>query len=393
MMMERLDRFLSFDTDRGIVTAEGGVTLEDLLRVTVPKGWFPPVVPGTRHVTLGGCVASDVHGKNHHREGSFGNHVLSLRLVLADGSEIDCSPEGNRDLFRATLGGMGLTGIIAEVTIRLKRISTAALRVQHQPLADIDEALDALDASDLDDEYSVAWIDALHRGRRPGRGVLIRGHHAAPAETSAEARTSPDYRPGRVLQVPDRVPSFLMNTVTGRIFNRRYYRKEGGRSRPFSAGIDDFFFPLDRLRDWNRLYGKPGFFQYQFTAPGAAGRRLCRDALALLADSGVPCFLAVLKRFGPTDNGPLSFPREGYTLALDLPNRGSRVRSLMDELDERVIRAGGRVYLAKDARLNPDAFRRMYRDLPTWRRTKEALDPEEVFSSDLSRRVGLTREP
>jgi FAD/FMN-containing dehydrogenase len=390
VLTTRLKRFLEFDSRTGLLRAEAGATLSEILETFVPRGWFPSVTPGTKHVTLGGCVAADVHGKNHHREGSFGSHVAGLELLVADGSKLQCSPEVNPDLFRATVGGMGLTGLVTEVAFRLKPVETSYMTVRHRATRDLEESLAACDDPALDDEYTVCWIDCAARGRALGRGVLIRGQHARPEEVPRGQREAGAFRLRQSIALPFDFPSWALNRLTASLFNRAYYLRQARRRGPFLASLDEFFYPLDALRDWNRLYGRQGFLQYQCLLPREGAAKGLRKIFGALAASRQPCTLGVLKRFGPEGEGLLSFPAEGYTLALDFPLRSGELFTLLEEFDEAVLEGGGRVYLAKDARLTPEVFRRMYPRYAEWREMKARVDPEGRFRSELSRRLGLT---
>lgn len=390
VLTERLNRFLDFDARTGLLRAEAGATIADILETFVPRGWFPAVTPGTKFATLGGCAAADVHGKNHHRVGSFGAHVAGLKLLLADGSTAPCSPDHDPDLFRATIGGMGLTGLVTEVSLRLKPVETSYMMVRHRAARGLDESLAAFEDPALDDEYTVAWVDCAARGRALGRSVLIRGQHAKPSELPRGRRELRAGAAGPTFDMPFDLPSWALNSFTASLFNRLYYRRQASRRAPFFADLDGFFYPLDAVGRWNRAYGRAGLAQYQCVMPRAgAGRGLPR-IFEELAASRLPCTLGVLKRFGEEGAGLLSFPAEGYTLALDFPARGRELSALLDRFDEIVLEHGGRVYLAKDARLTAEVFRRMYPRLAEWRAVKARVDPDNRFRSELSRRLGLT---
>ncbi len=390
LLTERLNRFLSFDERKGLLRAEAGTTLSEVLDVFVPRGWFPSVVPGTKFVSLGGCIAADVHGKNHHHAGGFGAHTTSLEMKLADGSRVRCSPEEQADLFRATVGGMGLTGFITDVEFRLNRIETAHMLVRQQPARDLDESLGLLGDPALGDEYTVSWIDCLSDGARLGRGVMMRGNHARLNELRDNFNPL-KLTPRRSLGVPFNLPSWTLNHATARAFNELYFRRQASKTSHFIKGIESFFFPLDAVGGWNRAYGRRGFVQYQCVLPTAEAREGLRSMLEALQASGLPCFLAVLKRLGAQGAGLLSFPMQGYTLSLDFPLRGGALFDLLKKFDEIVLRRGGRVYLAKDARLDADTFRAMYAaGYAEWRRIKERFDPGERFRSGLSKRLGIT---
>lgn len=385
VLFERLDRLLAFDSVTGVLECEAGATLQDLLAVFAPRGWMPPVCPGTQYVTVGGAVACDVHGKSHHKDGTFGRHVVELLVVTAAGELVRCSRQRHPDLFHATIGGMGLTGFIAEVKLRLHRVESPWIGVDYDRARDLDGALRLFADSDERYAYSVAWIDCLARGRSLGRAVLMRGNPLSAAEASAQT-----YRGGLTARMPFNLPGIALNPLSIRAFNALYYRRHPAAARGVPTHYRPFFFPLDGIRDWNRLYGRQGFLQYQLVVPTEGGREALVRILEL-ARRASGSFLAVLKRFGEASaEGLLSFPAPGYTLALDFPAGRAGLSGLLNELDAVVIRHGGRVYLAKDARLLPDAFRAMYPGLPQWLETKRAWDPNAVFSSDLGRRLGLS---
>lgn len=393
VLTERVNRFLAFDREQGIVRAEAGVTLAELLALTVPRGWFPLVTPGTRHVSLGGCVAADVHGKNHHHDGAFSSSVRELELITAGGRRLRCSAQENAAAFQATVGGMGLTGIIGEVELQLQPIESGYIRARHQAAAHLEELFRLLQESDGDARYSVAWVDLMSRGAALGRGVVMNGDHAARDELSGGRRLTPlRLPPARVRNIPCNMPGWLLNGLSIRAFNAQYYRREGSRSGSFLLDYDTFFYPLDTLANWNRLYGRRGFVQYQCVVPTATALEAMRQLLQRLADSGHPAFLGVLKRMGLAGAAYLSFPMEGYTLAMDLPMKGAATLALLDAFDSVVLQHGGRVYLAKDARLAPASFRAMYPQFAEWQRVRRELDPHGVFSSSLSRRLGMEEQ-
>lgn len=388
LLMERLNRMLEFDGRTGILRAEAGVTLEEILDVFVPRGWFLPVTPGTKFVTLGGSIACDVHGKNHHVDGTLGSHVKELELILANGIKVLCSPKKEPNLFWATVGGMGLTGIISEVTLQLIPIETGYMVAQYYPTGDLDETLCSLEDKDKDEKYSVAWIDCLAGGKKMGRSILMNAHHAMPEEISSKKEDLLHIGKRRQRSLPFNFPSFVLNSTTIKLFNSLYYSWQSSKKEPLLIDYDSYFYPLDSIAHWNRLYGKRGFVQYQFVVPSKNARESLKVILEELSQSKRASFLAVLKRFGGEGKGMLSFPREGYTLALDIPvSKG--LFPFLDTIDELVLKYEGRVYLAKDARVSPECFRAMYPRYQEWLRTKTEVDPECQFSSTLCRRLGM----
>ena len=380
-------RILSVDTDSALVRVEAGASLDELMRRLLPLGLFVPVSPGTRQVTVGGAIAADVHGKNHHVDGSFGRHVESLDLLVADGTVRRLTPD--EPLFWATVGGMGLTGVILEATIRMKPVETAFCVVETERTPDLETLLRRMTEEDQRYTYSVAWIDCLARGRSLGRSVLTRGWSARLDQLPERARGSAlEFRPRSGLSAPPVFPSGLLNATTVRAFNEAWYRKAPRRRRTDVQDIATFFHPLDGVRGWNRIYGPAGFVQFQMVVPFGAEATLKR-CVELIADAGQGSFLAVLKRFGEGDPGQLSFPVPGWTLALDFPATSRGLATLLDRLDAEVVAAGGREYLAKDSRLPRGAFRAMYPQLDEWRELRRSADPRGVFTSDLARRLGL----
>ncbi|GAA3444438.1 FAD-binding oxidoreductase [Planomonospora venezuelensis] len=373
----------SLDETTGLVTAAAGVSLHDLMAALVPRGWFVPVTPGTRHVTVGGAVAADVHGKNHHVDSSFGAHLRSLTLVTADGESRTLTP--GDELFWATVGGMGLTGIITEAVFRCVPIETSRIRVDVERTRDLDHTLETMTATDDRYRYTVAWIDLLARGGRMGRSVLTRGDHAA-REDLPRGADPLAFSPRSLLAAPRWAPDGLLNPVTVRAFNEAWYLK----SRPGSLvqGLAPFFHPLDFVDGWNRVYGPRGFVQYQFVVPFGQEATL-RRIVSRLSAEGVVSFLTVLKRFGPGTPGMLSFPLPGWTLALDIPAGQRGLAGLLRAFDERVAEAGGRVYLAKDSRMSAETMAAMYPRLAEWRKVRDGADPGGVFRTDLARRLRL----
>ena len=391
LSMLAMNRMRAFDAGTGLLDCEAGVLLTDILETFLPRGWFPPVVPGTRLVTVGGMIAADVHGKNHHRDGTFGAHVESLTLAGADGAIRECGRTENADLFRATLGGMGLTGVILSVRFRLRPVETAFVMAETLAARDLDETMALFEAS-RDWPYSVAWIDCLARGAGLGRAVVTRGAFIERGALPPHLASNPlRPAPAGKLRVPADVPSALLNRVSIGLFNALFYRRGRGRARSGARPVhfDRFFFPLDRIEAWNRLYGRRGFVQYQCVLPKGESVAGVAALLERAAASGQGSFLAVLKLFGPAGEGLMSFPMEGYTLALDFPVR-SGTAALLDGLDEITHRHGGRVYLAKDARCAPERMREGYPRLGAFKAVRaEAAGAPPGFASELSRRLAL----
>ena len=384
---ERLNRLIAFDPKTGVLECEAGVTFAEILDCFLPRGYFLPVTPGTKFVTLGGAIAHDVHGKNHHRAGTISNFVLDFRLQTPQGDVMTCSPRENPDVFWATVGGAGLTGFLLSARLRLQRVETAYVIVDFLKVPHFSDAIDAMTESDHLYEFSVAWIDCLARGRALGRSVLMRGNPAKRDDLPAGSGDplSPRRRSERSL--PFNFPPGLLNRFTVGAFNALFY----GRHRTTSgrlADIDSFFYPLDSIRDWNRMYGRRGFVQYQLVFPLETGRAGLAEVLERISASGRGSFLGVLKRFGNANAGLLSFPFPGYTLALDLPASDGLVPFLTG-LDAIVLRHGGRLYLAKDAVTTPDSFAAMYPRLDEFRAIKARLDPDNRLSSSQARRLGI----
>ncbi|MGW4732022.1 FAD-binding protein [Streptomyces shenzhenensis] len=387
--MTGLDRIHAIDAGSGTVLCDAGVSLHRLMEVLLPLGWFVPVTPGTRQVTVGGAIGADIHGKNHHVSGSFSRHVLALELLTADG-EIHAVGRGT-PLFDATTGGMGLTGVILTATVRLLPVETSYMSVDTERATDLDDLMARLTATDHRYRYSVAWIDLLARGAATGRAVLTRGDHA-PLEALREgtrARRRPlSFHPRQFPPAPPFVPEGLLGRVGVGLFNEIWYRKAPRARTGELQRIPAFFHPLDGVPHWNRVYGRGGFVQYQFVV-GHGQEEALHRIVHRISVRRCPSFLAVLKRFGEADPGWLSFPVPGWTLALDIPANLPRLGSFLDELDEEVAAAGGRVYLAKDSRLRPDLLAAMYPRLADFRALRAELDPRGVFVSDLARRLDL----
>ncbi|TFV53638.1 FAD-binding oxidoreductase [Blastococcus sp. TF02A-35] len=386
--MTAADRVLDVDLAAGEVEVEAGISLDRLMNLFVPMGLFVPVTPGTRYVTVGGAVAADIHGKNHHVAGTFSEHVAWLDLLTADGEVRRVGPDRDPELFWATAGGMGLTGVILRARIRMKPVESSRIVVDTDRTPDLDSLMSLMAGTDHLYDYSVAWIDCVARGARMGRSVLTRGRFARRDELAPEQQADPLRYSGRVrLSAPGVFPPGLLNPATVAAFNEVWYRKSPRRKRDQLQTIGAFFHPLDGVGSWNRVYGPRGFVQYQFVVPDGREEAM-RRALERISRSGHASFLAVLKRFGEGNPGMLSFPLPGWTLALDIPVV-SGLAALLDELDELVVGAGGRVYLAKDPRVRPEVLEQMYPRLGAFRDVRRRVDPEGVFTSDLARRLSL----
>ena len=386
-----LDAIHEVDLVSGQVTVGAGVSLQTLMERLVPLGWFVPVTPGTRLVTVGGAIAADIHGKNHHVDGSFCSHVLEMTLVTPTGT-VTLSASSDPALFWATAGGMGLTGVVTTATLQMIPIETSYMLVDTERADDLDRAMEKLLTGDAAYRYSVAWIDCQSTGSRLGRSVLTRGDHARLEDLPERLRRAPDraraFVPRTLVRVPVTPPSGLLNPLTVGAFNEFWFRKAPVRQVAKPHHMTGFFHPLDGVEGWNRLYGRKGFLQYQFVVGDKHGETV-RTVIERLSVLRLASFLAVLKRFGPGDPGPLSFPIPGWTLALDLPVGHPELDQLLDDLDQLVVAAGGRVYLAKDSRVSPSTFRAMYPRVEEWQAVRDRVDPEGVLRSDLGRRLGL----
>ncbi len=372
------DRLLAFDPASGLLRAEAGLSLEALKSAFLHRGWFIPVSPGTQYVTLGGMVAADVHGKNHHVAGCLGRHVESLKLRTADGRLLVCSRSHEPELFFATLGGMGLTGHILEVALRLEQIPSPWIVAQSERLPDLEALLEGLERTRQRWPFTVCWLDCLARGRQLGRGILICGRWARPDE--APRRSPP---PLKRIAMPDLFPGWVLDRWSIRLFNLLYYTKHFRRKKRFLSHPDPFFYPLDAVQHWNRIYGSRGFTQYQCVLPDAGD---ARGFLSLLTAQNAPCFLGVIKDCGPEGEGLLSFPRSGISFAVDIAMRADTQR-IVDRLNHYVIDCGGRIYLAKDALTRPEHFRQMEPRLERWLAVRRRWDPKGRLKSALSVRL------
>ncbi len=389
ILHERLNRILSFDPETGLLHCEASVTLAEIIDVFLPQGFFPAVTPGSKNISLGGAIAADVHGKNHHRDGTISGQVLGFHVLTGEGELVSCSRSENSRLFWATLGGMGLTGAVVDVRLKLRRVDSSYLKTQTIRTTDLQETLDEIILRDRDYDYSVAWIDCLARKKSLGRALLLRANPASPSELPSFERESPySIRRKLPLTVPFSMPSFFLNSGNMKAFNSCFYwwprRTEALRD------FESYFYPLDAISNWNRVYGQKGVLQYQLVLPLESSSQGLREILERVAESGWASFLGVLKSTGPESGGLLSFPFEGTSLALDFPNRHDSIFAFLRELDRLVIHYGGRTYLAKDSSLTPSTFRTMYPAYEDFLEVKAEVDPNGRFSSSLSRRIGLT---
>lgn len=390
LMGAQRNRILSFEAASGELIAEAGLSIAEILQVFVPRGWFPAVTPGTKFVTLAGLIAVDAHGKNHHKVGSFGDHVLWFDLYCADGQTRRCSREQNIDLFNATIGGNGLTGHILTVCTQLLQVQSGWITQKTLQASDLDQAIEIFEAHH-DATYSVAWIDCLAKGAARGRSLVFLGEHAKPdALEGAKAERPFDIPARRNLRMPMDAPSWALNSYTLRAFNRLYYRVNSGKPETQLVDYDTYFYPLDAILEWNRMYGKGGFAQYQCAFPLSSSREALLKLLGAISDAGLGSFLAVLKRFGPgSPERPLSFPMEGYTLALDF-QLSPEALTLMTEMDEITCQHGGRLYMAKDSRMSQATLEAGYADgVPIFRTLRDATGSRPLFQSLLSQRLNL----
>ncbi|MGD0559878.1 MAG: FAD-binding oxidoreductase [Streptosporangiaceae bacterium] len=382
---ERLNRIHSLDPSTGVVTADAGVSLEQLMVAGLPAGWFVPVSPGTRQVTIGGAIAADVHGKNHHKAGSFAQHVTSFDLVLPGGETRTVTPED--ELFWATAGGMGLTGFITRATLQLKKVDSSRVLVETVRTPDIDETMAVLSDHDSRYGYTVAWSDCLARGAGLGRSIVTSGDFA-PASALPAGAGRYEFHTAAKVGLPSGFPPGVLNKYSIGLANTAWFLKAPKRRTDELQTIGQFFHPLDGIRNWNRAYGPGGFRQYQYVVPFGAEDAV-RRSYELVSAVRAPSFVTVLKRFGPSDPGLLSFPTAGWTLALDFPARTPGLLDLCDRLDSLVLEAGGRVYLAKDSRVPAGVFDQMYPRVEEFRKVRATIDPAGVLASDLSRRLNL----
>lgn len=376
--MRSSDRLVAFDSQTGILTAEAGMLLSTIIAIAAPHGFFLPVTPGTRFVTLGGAIANDVHGKNHHRRGTFGCHVERFELLRSDGRVIACSPGVNEGLYAATIGGLGLTGIILAATIRLMKVNSLDVMERIQPFSSLEGYFDLAAQADDDNEYAVAWVDQLGSGANAGRGVLITGNHADNGNFTVNTKASR-------LGVPFDLPVSALNYPSLKLFNAAYYHLKGRKQEPHLCNYESFFYPLDQVSNWNRLYGQAGLFQHQSLVPEDQARAVIPQMLKATREAGQNSFLTVLKRFGNIRSpGMMSFPQPGYTLTVDFPNRGARTLALLERLDRMTTDAGGRVNPYKDQRMSAAVFKSGFSN---WKDLERERDP--AISSNFWLRTAL----
>lgn len=386
LSMPSYDKITAFDEKTGELTCQAGTTLEEILDIFVPRSWFLPVTPGTKFITVGGAIAADVHGKNHHLQGSFCQHISSMEIMLANGEVTRCSPNENKQLFETTCGGMGLTGVILSATFKLRPIASAYIREETILARNLDEIMALFDESG-EWTYSVAWIDCLAKGMDLGRSVMMRGEHASVGELGSRQAANPfAIKKGLSLKVPFDLPSCTLNNLSVSLFNFLIYHKY--KNATFISDYDSFFYPLDSISHWNRIYGRKGFTQYQCVLPKSVSYKGMQKILTRIGESGMGSFLAVLKLFGTQDNF-ISFPMEGYTLALDFPVN-KRLFPLLDELDEIVLSLGGRLYLAKDARMAASMFKNSYPNAKAFIQRIAEYDSKNKFRSLQSDRLEIT---
>ncbi|MGC6417391.1 MAG: FAD-binding protein [Bradymonadia bacterium] len=390
VLTRRLNRLIAFDPKTGWLRCEAGVSIKELNELFVPRGFFPPVVPGTQFVTAGGALANDIHGKNHHIDGSFSDHVRNVDILTASGEIVRCDAETEPELFWATAGGLGLTGMILALDLKMVPIGSPLIYQESIRVESLDHFFE-VNADSQGFTHTVSWIDSVTKGAAMGRGIYMRGRHAefgTEHSPSFLGRIAGALSP--VLDVPINGPNWLMNQATMKAFNVAYFRKHPKGTLKGAVHYEPFFFPLDFVRNWNRIYGKRGMLQYQLVVPHDPDNRAIRKVLNEVTTAGMASFLSVIKEFGPQVHGGLSFPAPGITLALDFPNTGQALLDMLDRLDAIVIEHGGRVYLGKDARLTRPAFQQMYPQWETWKETRDRWDPNHIFQSDLGRRLGLS---
>jgi len=390
----QLDKFISFDKVNGLLHCQSGVSLGNILELILPHGWFLPILPGTQFVTVGGAIASDIHGKNHHVDGCFSESIEEFTLVLADGEQKICSRSENPELFHGVCGGMGLLGLVIDAKVKLAPVQSAYLSQNSFACSNLEGSIEAFNESD-DAHYSVAWLDCLAKGDKLGRSILYTAHHADASELPQQklALSKTKTKPSSLFSVPFTTPAFLLNPYSLGSFNSFYYRL-GSKSTSIEEPVkklihyQSYFFPLDRIQHWNRLYGRKGFLQYQFVVPTDSAFHAIETVLKKITQHGKGSFLSVLKKFGAENDNLLSFPQPGFTLALDFKYQKS-LFPLLNQLDAIVLDHGGRLYLAKDAQMAEDSFRKFYPDWQVFTELKQRVDPQKKFTSEQAKRIGL----
>ncbi len=381
-----MNKFISFDKEKGVIKALSGVSLSEILDLIIPEGWFLPVVPGTRAISLGGALASNVHGKNHHIDGAIANFTEEMEILTEGGLQV-CTPLSNRELFFSTIGGMGMTGLIQSAKLRLKKIETSLINAKLIKTKNFEEALSIFAESDKKYEYSVTWVDCLAKGKNLGKGIVMLGNHVSAKDFQGE-KNKLDNKWKREISLPDVFPNWTLNKYSINLFNFAYYNKMLGKEKNCIMNFDSWFFPLDIIKNWNVLYGKNGFIQYQFVMPFLNGKKGIEEALTFLSSKKIGSFLAVLKVVRE-DTVLLPFAVSGYTLALDIPIRNKEIFELFNELDKIVLKYGGRLYLTKDSRMSKDTFNEMYPRYKQWKETVNKFSPSNLFYSGLSERLAL----
>ncbi len=384
----KYDNILEFDPVNAVITCQAGVTFESLIQFLVPKGFFLPVTPGTKFITVGGAVASDIHGKNHHVDGSFGDHIVRMEILQASGNVVECTPDTESDLFNATCGGMGLTGIILSVKFKLKKIESSFIKQTSIKAKNLDEIFALFDEYQKN-TYSVAWIDCLQKGSSLGRSLLMVGEHATEKESSPLPRAD-SFSSNKKLNIPFNFPVWVLNKVSIKIFNFLFYHKQFKKKKEAIVNFDQFFYPLDFINNWNRMYGKKGFVQYQFVLPLENSRAGLKKILTEISNNGTGSFLAVLKLFGEQEGGLISFPMKGYTLALDFPVRQG-LFEFLDHLDKLVLEYGGRIYLTKDARMSKEVFWKSYPNINRFQDIIKKINPNFKWRSVQSDRLEISK--
>ena len=381
-----LNHFLEFDQNRGLIKCEAGITINDILLFIIPHGFFLPVTPGTKNPTIGGCLAADIHGKNHHKEGSIANFTKEFELVLTDGTKVRCSRTEETELFWATLGGMGLTGTIYSATLSLKKITSSYIKTRILKIKNLDSLCDYFTMAQYEQTYSVAWIDTL--SNELGKSLLMLGEHVD--HTKIKNSTKLTLHSQKEWNIPFFFPTFALNYLSMKIFNTIFYNKQVRSDRSTIIHYDPYFYPLDSIGSWNRVYGRKGFLQYQFVVPFDGGQDIMRSFLKKTSERGMLSFLSILKTLGNESGGLLSFPKPGYTLALDIPLKNKNIIGFLSGLTKEITRGGGRIYLAKDAIISKDDFNYMYPKFKDFKRIKKACDPHKRLRSLQSDRLGIT---